>query len=133
VNGTYLIYLFSQFFILPFTHSAIHQLNTDIRIYVEEAPGQRRELEAPTDMGLSLMELLKANDYPIQATCGGMALCATCHVEVLAGPPLPEPSDDEWAMLDTLPVLHETSRLSCQIRLAQTLDGLVVRIADPAV
>ena len=101
---------------------------SDIRIYVEEAPGQRRELEAPTDMGLSLMELLKASDYPIQATCGGMALCATCHVEILAGPPLPEPSDDEWAMLDTLPVLHETSRLSCQIRLASNLDGLVVRV-----
>jgi 2Fe-2S ferredoxin len=102
---------------------------SDIRIYVEEAPGQRRELEGPTDMGLSLMELLKASDYPIQATCGGMALCATCHVEILAGPPLPEPSDDEWAMLDTLPVLHETSRLSCQIRLAPNLDGLVVRVA----
>ncbi len=104
---------------------------SDVRIYVEEAPGQRRELEAPIDMGLSLMELLKASDYPIQATCGGMALCATCHVQVLAGPPLPEPSDDEWAMLDTLPVLHETSRLSCQIRLnSPNLDGLVVRIAD---
>ncbi len=101
---------------------------SDIRIYVEEAPGQRRELPAPTDMGLSLMELLKANDYPIQATCGGMALCATCHVEILAGPPLHEPSDDEWAMLDTLPVLHETSRLSCQIRLEPNLDGLVVRV-----
>ena len=107
-------------------------MENDIRIYVEEAPGQRRELEAPTDMGLSLMELLKANDYPIQATCGGMALCATCHVEVLAGPSLPEPSEDEWAMLDTLPVLHETSRLSCQIRLHPNLDGLVVRVADPA-
>ena len=94
---------------------------SDVRVYVEEAPGQRRELEAPTDMGLSLMELLKANEYPIQATCGGMALCATCHVEVLAGPALPEPSEDEWAMLDTLPVLHETSRLSCQIRLTPKL------------
>ena len=49
---------------------------SDVRIYVEEAPGQRRELEAPTDMGLSLMELLKASDYPIQATCGGPA--STC-------------------------------------------------------
>ncbi len=105
---------------------------TDIRIYVEDAPGQRRELIGPTDMGLSLMELLKAHEYPIQATCGGMALCATCHVEVLAGPALPEPSDDEWAMLDTLPVLHETSRLSCQLRLSERLDGLVVRVADAA-
>jgi 2Fe-2S ferredoxin len=64
---------------------------TDVRVYVEEAPGQRRELEAPTDMSLSLMEVLKASGYDIQATCGGMALCATCHVEVLAGPALDEP------------------------------------------
>ena len=113
--------------IYALTHLLTYHMS-DIRIYVEEAPGQRRELEGPTDMGLSLMELLKASDYPIQATCGGMALCATCHVEILAGPPLPEPSDDEWAMLDTLPVLHETSRLSCQIRLEPNLDGLVVRV-----
>ena len=102
---------------------------TDIRVYVEEAPGQRVEIIGPTDMGLNLMELLKASGYPIQATCGGMALCATCHVEVLAGPALPEPGDDELDMLETLPVVHEGSRLSCQIRLAPHVDGLVVRLA----
>ena len=101
---------------------------SDIRIYVEEAAGQRRELEAPTDMGLSVMELLKASGYDIQATCGGMALCATCHVEVLAGPLLPEPGDAELDMLETLPAVHEGSRLSCQIRLAPDLDGLVLRV-----
>ena len=110
------------------THPTLPMEN-DIRIYVEEAHGQRREITAPTDMGLSLMELLKADGYDIQATCGGMALCATCHVEVLAGPALPEPSDDELDMLETLPVVHEGSRLSCQIRLMPHLDGLVVRLA----
>ena len=102
---------------------------SDVRIYVEEAPGQRREVVGPTDMGLSVMELLKADGYPIQATCGGMALCATCHVEVLAGPPLPEPGDDELDMLETLPVVHQGSRLSCQLRLTPHLDGLVIRLA----
>ena len=102
---------------------------TDIRIYVEESPGQRHEIEGPTDMGLNLMELLKASGYPIQATCGGMALCATCHVEVLAGPLLPEPGDDELDMLETLPAVLEGSRLSCQIRLTPHTDGLVVRLA----
>ena len=104
-------------------------MQEDIRIYVEEAPGQRREIVAPTDMGLSLMELLKANGYDIQATCGGMALCATCHVEVLAGPAQPEPGDAELDMLETLPVVLEGSRLSCQIRLTPHTDGLVVRLA----
>jgi len=103
-------------------------MEENIRIYVEEAPGQRREIEAPTDMGLSLMELLKASGYDIQATCGGMALCATCHVEVLAGPALFDPNDDELDMLETLPVVLPGSRLSCQIRLAPQTDGLVVRL-----
>lgn len=103
-------------------------MQEDIRIYVEETPGQRREIIAPTDMGLSLMELLKADGYDIQATCGGIALCATCHVEVLAGPALPEPEDTELDMLETLPVVLEGSRLSCQIRLTPRTDGLVVRL-----
>jgi ferredoxin len=103
-------------------------MEEDIRVYVEEAPGQRTEITGPTDMGLSLMELLKASGYDIQATCGGMALCATCHVEVLAGPPLPEPEDAELDMLETVPVVYEGSRLSCQIRLTPHTDGLVVRL-----
>ena len=111
------------------THLLTYPLEEDIRIYVEEAPGQRTELIGPTDMGLSLMELLKASGYDIMATCGGMALCATCHVEVLAGPALPAPSDDELDMLETLPAVLEGSRLSCQIRLTPHLDGLVVRLA----
>lgn len=102
-------------------------MEENIRIYVEEAPGQRREIEAPTDMGLSLMELLKASGYDIMATCGGMALCATCHVEVLAGPALFEPGDAELDMLETLPQVYPGSRLSCQIRLTPTTDGLVIR------
>ena len=113
---------FQSFFFIRF-------MTEDIRIYVEETPGQRTELIGPTDMGLNLMELLKASGYDIMATCGGMALCATCHVEVLAGPALPEPSDDELDMLETLPVVFEGSRLSCQIRLQPHTDGLVVRLA----
>ena len=103
-------------------------MTDDVRVYVEDSAGERREVVGPTDMGLSVMELLKADGYDIQATCGGMALCGTCHVEILAGPEMPEPSDDELAMLESLPVLHENSRLCCQIRLAESMDGLVLRL-----
>jgi len=101
---------------------------TEVRVYVEDAPGQRTEIVAPTDMALSLMEVMKASGYDIQATCGGMALCGTCHVEVLAGPALPDASDDEMYMLESLPILTDASRLSCQIRITPRLDGLVVRL-----
>ncbi|KAA9345706.1 2Fe-2S iron-sulfur cluster-binding protein [Adhaeribacter soli] len=101
----------------------------EIKVTVVEPSGERTELTAPTDMGLSLMEFLKASEYPIQATCGGMALCATCHVEVLDGPELREPSDDEAYMLESLPTSTSRSRLSCQIKLSEEIDGIVVRIA----
>ncbi|HEX8425655.1 2Fe-2S iron-sulfur cluster-binding protein [Hymenobacter sp.] len=100
----------------------------EVRVYVEEALGQRTEVVGPTDMGLNLMELLKASGYDIQATCGGMALCGTCHIEVLAGPDLDEPGDDEMAMLESLPILSSGSRLSCQIRITERIDGLVLRL-----
>ncbi|TPE46391.1 2Fe-2S iron-sulfur cluster-binding protein [Pontibacter mangrovi] len=106
-----------------------------INIYVEQENGERVELEAPLDMNLSVMEVLKANEFPIQAVCGGMAICATCHVEVLqsgASGELPEMNDDEAYMLETLPHATDASRLSCQLRVNPDLDGLVVRIMPEA-
>jgi 2Fe-2S ferredoxin len=102
---------------------------SDIKINVQNSDDSITTLEAPADMGLSLMEILKGNDYDILATCGGMALCATCHVEVVKGyNKLKEISDDEYAMLDTLPNITETSRLSCQLRISEELNDITVRI-----
>jgi 2Fe-2S ferredoxin len=101
----------------------------DIKITVAENETVKHAHIAPSGMGLSLMEFLKASGYDIPATCGGMALCATCHVEVLQGfSALPGPVDDEQAMLDTLPHITEHSRLSCQIRLEENTPELVVRL-----
>jgi len=71
----------------------------DIKIHIEEADGNVNTIEAPTDMSLSLMEILKASDYPVAATCGGMALCASCHVEVLDNTYQEEANDAEMDML----------------------------------
>ncbi|WP_113661049.1 2Fe-2S iron-sulfur cluster-binding protein [Pedobacter nanyangensis] len=102
---------------------------SDINITVEDREGNVTDLVAPTDMGLSLMEFLKASEYDVLATCGGMALCATCCVDVLEGEEkLHEMSDDEYAMLDTLPDLLPNSRLACQIQLKPELEGLKVRL-----
>nr|WP_295922504.1 2Fe-2S iron-sulfur cluster-binding protein [uncultured Dyadobacter sp.] len=100
-----------------------------INIFIENESGDRQSLEIPTDMGFSLMELLKAYEYDIQATCGGMALCATCHIEVLEGmDKLPESNDSELDTLDTLPNSDQNSRLSCQLRPSENMDGLVIRL-----
>ena len=104
-------------------------MENNITIFVENNDGSKTPLEAPTDMGLSLMEFLKGNEYDILATCGGMALCATCHVSVTKGfETLTAISDDEYAMLDTLPNITDTSRLSCQIKLQNSIEGLTVKI-----
>jgi 2Fe-2S ferredoxin len=101
----------------------------EVQIKIQNKDNSLTSLEAPTDMGLNLMEFLKGNDYDILATCGGMALCATCHVEVLSGfEQLPEISDDEYAMLDTLPNITPTSRLSCQLKLNNALPNITVKI-----
>lgn len=101
----------------------------NITIHVQNPDNTVTTLEAPTDMGLSLMEFLKACEYDILATCGGMALCATCCVDVLEGEEkLNEMSDDEYAMLDTLPDLLPNSRLACQLKLNQEMDGLKVKL-----
>ena len=101
----------------------------DININIQNPDNTITTLIAPTDMGLSLMEFLKGNDYDILATCGGMALCATCHVRVISGfENLHEISDDEYAMLDTLPNITENSRLGCQLKLTDNMNNITVKI-----
>lgn len=100
-----------------------------VKFTVEDRDGSRQELEVPKDMGLSLMETLKAFEYNILATCGGMALCATCHVKVLQGlEQLPPMGTDEANMLDTLFDVEDHSRLACQLKVGADLEGCVFQI-----
>lgn len=95
-----------------------------IKFDVEDRNGNVQSVEVPEDISLSLMEVLKASEYNILATCGGMALCATCHVEVEQGiEKLGEPGDAEMDMLDTLPDASFNSRLACQLRIGAQLNG----------
>ncbi len=99
-----------------------------VTITVEGLDGTVEDILSPTDMNLSLMEVLKASNYDILATCGGMALCATCHVEVMNDVAVTEMGDAEMDMLDTLPNAGVNSRLSCQIRVNDEIDGLKIKI-----
>lgn len=102
-----------------------------IKISVIDRHGIQNDFEVPDDIGISLMELCKANDLPIMATCGGMALCATCHVLIEHGEEsLNSMSENEELMLDQLPNFRNNSRLSCQIQVTKACDGLIVRLAE---
>jgi ferredoxin len=102
-----------------------------ITIHVTDLEGQTHEIQAPTDMGMNVMEAIRANELPIKATCGGMAMCATCNCVVKSDHSLPEMSEDEEAMLDEAFVLDiDGSRLMCQIPLTDEIDGLRIVMGE---
>jgi 2Fe-2S ferredoxin len=100
-----------------------------IHIKVEDNNGQVQDLEIPEGINLNLMETLKAFEYELRATCGGMALCSDCHCQVLEGwDKLPEAQEQELITLDSRPDATATSRLACQIRLSTEIDGLSIKL-----
>lgn len=81
--------------------------------------------------GMTVMEgAVKHNVPGIDADCGGACACATCHVYVDAAwaDKTGESSGMEQSMLDFANDVEPTSRLSCQIKVTEELDGLVVRL-----
>mgnify|MGYP000935218395 CR=1 FL=1 len=102
-----------------------------ITINVTDLEGNTHVLQAPTDMGFNMMEALRANEIPIKATCGGMAMCATCNCIVKSNHDLPEMSQAEEEMLDDAFVLDVPgSRLMCQIPVMQEFDGLEIIMGE---
>ena len=101
-------------------------------IHVTNRKGQQRTIEGK--IGATLMEILRDNDFEIEAACGGCCSCATCHVYI----------DDAWANKvgarseDEDELVSQTdaykppySRLSCQIKFTEALDGIAVTVAPP--
>ncbi len=102
-----------------------------ISFKVEDKAGVVNTVEVPEEISLSLMEVLKASDYPVLATCGGMALCATCHVEVKEGiEKLGAANEVELDMIDTLPNARSNSRLACQIRISEKLNDALFLLME---
>ncbi len=104
-------------------------MNHDIHISITDRDGVLHNITAPTDMNLNLMEVCKLHELPVKGECGGMAMCGTCQVYVESDHPLPEPSEDEMAMLDQAFFIKNNSRLGCQIHMNPQIDGLIVRLA----
>jgi len=93
--------------------------------------GTRFDVEA--EPGTTVMENAVRNSVPgIDADCGGACACATCHVYVdeawQEATGEPEPMEED--MLDFAYELKPNSRLSCQIRVTEDLDGLVVYLPE---
>ncbi|QGG79453.1 2Fe-2S iron-sulfur cluster binding domain-containing protein [Litorivicinus lipolyticus] len=81
--------------------------------------------EVTAEIGESVMMAAARNRVPgIDADCGGGCSCATCHVYAPDGAALPAPSDMEKDMLDFADALTDASRLSCQIVVTPSMDGV---------
>ena len=92
--------------------------------------GSEKTFDAP--VGISLLEVAHKNDVPLEGACEGSLACSTCHVIV-------DPAwyartgnieNSELQVLKMTPESDLTSRLACQIRVTDELDGLVVRLPE---
>ena len=100
-------------------------------VIYHDPSGEKREVDVQT--GQSVMEGAVANMVDgITADCGGACSCATCHVHI--DPQWYEktggPGEIEAELLSMSESNCETSRLGCQIKITDDLDGLVVRIPN---
>lgn len=105
---------------------------SDIKLKITDREGIVHELDAPTDMNMNLMEVVRSYELAPEGTigiCGGMAMCASCQCYVLSDHDLPEKSDDEEAMLSEAFNVKDNSRLGCQLHISEAMDGLEVELA----
>lgn len=100
-----------------------------MKIIVTDLDGVTHELEAVE--GWRAMEIIREYGLPIKAECGGACACATCHVYVDGAwlEKLPAMREDEQDMLDNAFDVQDNSRLSCQIILDESMDGLRLTLA----
>ncbi len=104
----------------------------DVTITIIDREGVTHEVQAPTDMNMNIMELVRAYELAPEGTigiCGGMAMCASCQCYVLNDVLKTERNDDEEAMLSEAFNVKPNSRLGCQIPITENLEGLALELA----
>lgn len=107
-------------------------MSQDITIKITDREGVMHKVQAPTDMSMNIMELVRAYELAPEGTigvCGGMAMCASCQCYVINDVILPEKGDDEEAMLSEAFNVKPNSRLGCQIAITEDIDGLELELA----
>lgn len=101
------------------------------KIKIIDNSGKEHDIEA--DVGMTVMEAAIRETVPgIEAECGGACSCATCHVYVNDAwtAKVGDPDEMEEDMLDFAFEVKPSSRLSCQIKVTDELDGLIIQVPD---
>lgn len=101
-----------------------------VKLVVTTRAGASVEIDA--EPGISLMENIRELDDSVEAICGGMCACATCHVYIDPEhqAALPQRSFEELVMLEDLDSFDAArSRLSCQINVGDACEALELEVA----
>lgn len=98
-------------------------------IYATDRDGVEHQLSAAE--GISLMEILRDANLPVEAICGGQCICSTCHIYVddTWATQLTPRAIDEQVMVEDSGHFQENSRLACQVSFTAKLDGLKLTLA----
>jgi 2Fe-2S ferredoxin len=107
-------------------------MEQDVTLKITDRDGVLHTVEAPTDMAMNLMEVVRSYELAPEGTigvCGGMAMCASCQCYVKSDHELPEMGVDEDMMLAEAFHVQDNSRLGCQIQITPQMNGLEVELA----
>ena len=106
---------------------------SDITLKITDRDGIQHIVQAPTDMNMNIMEVVRMYELAPEGTigiCGGMAMCASCQCYILNDIQIPVKSDDEDAMLWEAFHVKDNSRLGCQIQITSEIEGLEIELAQ---
>ena len=104
----------------------------EVAIKIIDRQGVKHELQAPTDMNMNLMAVVRSYEIEPEGTvgiCGVMAMCASCQCYIESSHELSPRSDEEEAMLSEAFHVKDSSRLGCQIPITEELEGLIIEMA----
>jgi ferredoxin len=104
-------------------------MKEEVKITIINRDGESHEIDAPLGISMNIMELCKSIELPVEGTCGGMALCASCQIYIESDHDILNRKEAEQDMLDEAWHVEDNSRLGCQIPITEALEGLVIRIA----
>ncbi|CAI5758519.1 unnamed protein product [Candida verbasci] len=114
------------------SHGHLHKPKPGEELHITFITKDGEQLTYEVCEGDNILDIAQANNLDMEGACGGSCACSTCHI--IVDPEyydnIPEPDDDENDMLDLAFGLTETSRLGCQVKMTNELDG--IRVALPA-
>tara|TARA_Y100000996_G_C22271725_1_gene540283 strand:+ start:130 stop:543 length:414 start_codon:yes stop_codon:yes gene_type:complete len=93
---------------------------------------KQKKIQCKGEEGTTLLRVALDNDIPIEASCGGLQSCSTCHVYVDSEyiEKIPLADENEEDILDMVDDLKDTSRLACNIAITKDLDGITLTLPE---